>query len=68
MAYRKDYSLRHHGIHIYDPQTFEVGVANGPGFFLFFFLVVVSLFRLFYFIYKRAVVDSGRGQPAQVYS
>lgn len=47
MAYRKDYSPRHHGIHIYDPQTFEVGVANGPGFFLFFFLVVVSLFRLF---------------------
>lgn len=37
MAYRKDYSPRHHGIHIYDPQTFEVGVANGPGFFLFFF-------------------------------
>ena len=68
MAYRKDYSLRHHGIHIYDPQTFEVGVANGPGLFLFFFLVVVSLFRLFYFIYKRAVVDSGRGQPVQVYS
>lgn len=67
MAYRKDYSPRHHGIHIYDPQTFEVGVANGPGFFIFF-LVVVSLFRLFYFIYKRAVVDSGRGQPVQVYS
>ena len=31
----------------------------------FFFLVVVSLFRLFYFIYKRAVVDSGRDQLVQ---
>lgn len=49
---------------IHRPLRWELLMALGS---LFFYLVV-SLFKLFYFIYKRAVVDSGRGQPVQVYS
>lgn len=48
------------------PLRWELLMALDFFFFLFFFCVCV--FGLFYFIYKRAVTDSGRDQPVQVYS
>ena len=40
------------------PKTIKVGFANGHGFFF-----VCFFFRLFYFIYHRAIVDSGPTHP-----
>lgn len=62
MAYSKAYAFTHHGMGMYDSQTFGVGFAN-----YCWVCVIVPLFKLFVFIYSRVHVDSGRDQHAHLY-
>lgn len=61
MAYRKDYCPRHHEIHIYDPQTFEVGVANGSGFFFFCFFFFVCVCSDYFTLFIRELLQIQEG-------